>query len=141
MGMYGREKSGPRFGTDISTGPGLTKQAFADEVNINKIVAGFEKTGMVNHLNSREPFYGDVSEISQYQDALNIVKEADELFMGMDAKVRERFANDPVKMIEFLQDSANLDEALKLGMVVKRPEVVIPAPIVPVIDPNAVRAS
>lgn len=120
----------------VDTGPGKTKQSFRDEVNINKIVASFEKTGMVTHLNSREPFYGDVSEIVSYQDALNIVNKANELFNGMDARVRERFANDPAKMIEFLEDEKNLDEAVKLGMAVKRPEVVIPDPIPPVVVPR-----
>lgn len=121
MGMYGREKDGPRFGTDIDTGPGLTKQSFADETDINKIIAGFEKTGMVTHLNSKEPFYGDVSSFVGYQEALDVVQRANDLFMGMDARVRERFANDPEQMVAFLEDSRNLDEAVSLGMVIKRP--------------------
>lgn len=122
--------------TGVNTGPGLTKQAFANEVDINKIVAGFEKTGMVTHLNSKEPFYGDVSALVGYQECLDIVQKADELFMGMDARVRERFKNDPVEMIAFLQDEKNIDEAVTLGMVVKRPETGLPAPIPPVPNPN-----
>lgn len=139
MGMYGREKNGARFGTDISTGSGLTKQSFAGEVNINQIIASYEKTGMVTHLNAKAPFFGDVSDISPYQDALNIVNKANELFSGMDAVVRERFDNDPAKMIGFLENPSNLEEALKLGIVVKRPEVPLPDPVVvsPAIDPNA----
>lgn len=129
MGMLGMHKG-------VSTGPGLTKQAFADEVDINKIVAGFEKTGMVTHLNEMEPFFGDVSHLVAYQECLDIVKTAESLFNGMDARIRERFKHDPMEMIDFLQDSRNLDEAVKLGMAVKRPGTGFPAPIPPVPTPT-----
>ena len=65
MGMYGRhlDKDGkllPRCGTDIdcSNVPSLTKQAERDSSDINKIIARFERTGMIENINSREPFYG-----------------------------------------------------------------------------------
>lgn len=115
MGMLGIRMT-------IDTGPGLTKQSFADEVDINKIIARFDKTGMISHLNDREPFYGDVSEFRDYQDSLNMVMRADELFMGMSADVRSRFSNDPVQMISFLDDPKNYDEAVKLGMITPRVE-------------------
>lgn len=115
MSMYGEIR------TTVDTGPGLTKQSFREQVNINKIVAGFEKTGMVNNLSGRQPFYGDVSEIKDYATALNMVNEAESLFMSMSPKIREKFENDPAKMIAFLGDSKNLDEAVSLGMAVKRP--------------------
>lgn len=120
MGMLG-------IHAGVDTGPGLTKQSFAGEVDINKIVAGFEKTGMLTHLNSRQPFYGDVSDIRDYHEALSVVRTAEELFDGMDAKVRERFHNDPAKMIEFLANEENREEAIKLGIVVK-PPVIVPEP-------------
>lgn len=105
----------------VDTGPGLTKQSFAAETDINKIVAGFEKTGMLSSVNEREPFYGDVSGIASYQECFDIVNKANQLFNGMDAKVRSRFRNNPVEMISFLEDPVNLEEAISLGMVVKRP--------------------
>lgn len=115
MGMLGVHEG-------VNTGPGLTKQAFADETNINKIVAGFEKTGMINHLSKAEPFYGDVSGLVDYQESLNVVMRAEELFNSMSADIRSRFQNDPAEMIEFLNDPANQDEAIKLGMLVPRVE-------------------
>lgn len=127
MGMLGMHDG-------VDTGPGLTKQANRDEVDINKIIAGFEKTGMVTHLATKEPFYGDVSDIKDYQESLDIVNRANELFMGMDARIRERFKNDPEEMITFLEDPKNLSEAISLGMVVQRPEVPLPDPIEPPVD-------
>lgn len=125
---------------DCSNDPPLTKQAFKDEVDINKIIAQFDKTGMITKVNGSTPFYGDVSDIVDYQTSLNIVQKARDLFAGMDANVRERFSNDPDQMIKFLQDPSNLDEAVKLGMVVKRPVVPVEPPIVvpPVVVPPPV---
>lgn len=125
MGMLGIHE-----GVDCSVEPSRTKQSFRDDVNINKIIARFDRTGMVSHLNSKTPFYGDVSSIVGYQEALNKVKEADELFGRMSAEIRNRFKNDPALMIEFLSDPVNNAEALKLGMIVAPPEPVVAEPAV-----------
>lgn len=106
-------------------GPTRTKQSFREQVNINSILARHRRSGMLDHVNGKTPFYGDVSGIADYQEALNVVHRASELFNGMSAAVRRRFDNDPVRMIEFLQDPSNLKEAQELGMVVKPP--VVPA--------------
>lgn len=116
---------------DCSIYPSRTKQSFRDEVNINKIIARHARTGMVEHVNKRAPFYGDVSDVASYQEALGVVLEAERLFAAMSSTVRERFANDPAKMVEWLGDPGNLDEAVKLGMAVKRPV----APVAPVVVP------
>lgn len=111
----------PRARPVLVCGESLTKQAFKDQVNINKIIAKYNKTGMINHLSSRPGFYGDVSHIRSYQESLAVVQEAQELFAGLSAEVRARFGNDPEQMIVFLSDEKNRDEAVKLGLV-KGPE-------------------
>lgn len=100
---------------------GRTVQADRNEADINKILARFEKSGMITHLSKETPFYGDVSEFSGLQDCLIKVREADELFMGMSATIRERFENNPVKMVDFLADERNREEAISLGMVLPPP--------------------
>lgn len=111
---------------DCSDDDRLTVQAERDVVDINKIVARLEKGQMSARLNGAEPFYGDVSDLDGLQDALIKVQDANDLFMKMDASIRERFDNDPVKMVEFLADKNNLNEAIELGMAVKPPEVITP---------------
>lgn len=134
MGMLGvmEKDSEGRFVTK-SGGESMTKQSFADEVNINSILKRFEKTGMVTHLNEGEPFYGDVSELVGFQDALNVVAKGTQLFMALSAEVRERFANDPARLIAFLDDDGNYEEAVRLGIVNKRPDS--PAEAAPVVEP------
>lgn len=119
MGMLSKDRR-----PVVACGETRTKQSFADQVNINKIIERHRKTGMVSHLNAAEPFYGDVSELRSYEESLMVVQKATDLFMGMSSSVRARFDNDPQKMIEFLEDPKNHEEAIKLGMVLPRKEVV-----------------
>lgn len=118
-----------RFTEVKDFGPSLTSQAMADEADINKIVARIQK-GQIVLASNGEPFYGDVSELGGLQDAIIKVQEAQDLFMQFPAELRSRFDNDPVKMIEFLEEPKNLDEAIKIGLAKPRP-----APVAPVIPP------
>lgn len=115
--------------TDFSGDKGKTVQSEREEADINKIIARFEKSGSIARINSKEPFYGDVSMFDGLADAKMKIQEANELFMDYDAKVRERFDNDYVKFIEFLENPDNLDEAISLGIAQPRPEP--PQPPVP----------
>lgn len=109
----------------------MAVQADRDEVDINKIIARVKSGGSLPVFNG-EPFYGDVSDLGGLQEAYLKVQEAEALFMEFPANVRERFENDPVKMVSFLEDPGNLDEAVRLGLAVKRPQPVLPpAPAVP----------
>lgn len=122
MGMY-NDSVLTEFGLRCEPGSSLTKQSFRDECDVNKIIARFEKTGMLEALNKKVPFYGDVSELKGYHEALQTVVAAEELFSSMSAEIRDRFKNDPNEMIAFLDDVRNRDEAVKLGMVLPLPVV------------------
>lgn len=106
----------------IGGGESKTKQSFRDKCDINKIIAKYQKTGMLRNLNNGQPFYGDVSMFKDYKQSLDKVNDATELFMKMSPTIRERFKNDPAEMIKFLENKNNLKEAQELGMVVKPPK-------------------
>lgn len=97
--------------------PSLTQQQFADEADINNIVDRFMKTG---HLPSpvSMPQYIDYEGVFDFQSAMNVVRQADENFMRMDAKVRARFHNSPQEFLEFFANPDNADEAVRLGLAV-----------------------
>lgn len=97
--------------------PTLTRQSDKDDCDINVMMARYEATGVEPRVNPRQPQWGDFSDVPSYQDALNIVRQADEDFMLLSAEVRDRFGNDPAQMLRFLEDEANRDEAVKLGLV------------------------
>jgi phage internal scaffolding protein len=94
----------------------LTQQHFKDECDINNILRQFNVTGLLPE-NPLSPRYGDFTGISDYHTALNQVIAAEDEFMRLPADLRARFANDPAQLIEFLENSDNKDEAIKLGLV------------------------
>lgn len=117
-----------RFTEVKDFGHSLTSQAMTDEVDINKIMARIQK-GQVVMASDGQPFYGDVSEYGGLQEAIMKVQEADDLFMQYPAELREKFDNDPINFVAFLENPDNYDEALKMGLV--NPKPVVDAPPAP----------
>ena len=68
-------------------------------------------------VNAAMPTSGDFTGISDFHSALNMVREAEEAFMAFPASVRERFGHDPQRLMAFLENADNRDEAVKLGLV------------------------
>lgn len=102
----------------------LTRQDCAKECDINYIVSR-AGAGLAQPLTCPEPVYQDLSEVpDNLQDALNIQIDAQRRFDAMPSRVRERFANDPARLIAFLRDKANRDEAVKLGLIPEPPKPV-----------------
>lgn len=113
---------------DCTSEKSLTVQSERDEADINKIVARIEKGGMITKFNTDPGFFADVSEFDGLQDMIIKVQKAESMFMELPAQVRERFANDPVNLVEFLADTNNRVEAESLGLVNKAPVPAPPAP-------------
>jgi len=104
----------------------LTQQHFKDECEINNILRQFNVTGSLPQ-SPISPRYGDFTGISAYHSALNQVIAAEDEFMALPAQIRSRFDNDPAKLIDFLDNPENLEEAINLGLVnqsVELPQVV-----------------
>ena len=104
-----------RVAQDFS-GPSRTKQSFKDECDINIIMSKFMKTGLVRHLTTSEPRFGDFTQVSDYQTALNAVLEADNAFQTLPASIRARFNNAPAEFLRFVDDPANQSEMVSLGL-------------------------
>lgn len=102
----------------VFTQPSRTKQDFADECNINRIMDKYATTGVVTHLAAGHPIYGDFSNVMDYRESLEVVMNAEERFMSMPSDLRKRFDNDPAKMIDFIMNPANREECVKLGFIV-----------------------
>jgi len=97
----------------------LTQQQFKEESDINTIVDRFMKSGVLpDPVNM--PQYMDSEGIFDFQTAMNYVRQADENFMRMDAKVRARFNNSPQEFLTFFADPANSDEAIRLGLAIPK---------------------
>lgn len=101
--------------------PTLTQQHFAEECDINEILRRSAISGQLP-VNSKAPMYGDFTQVpTSLAESFALIKQANDLFMSLPWQVRERFMNDPERMVAFLGDARNRDEAVKLGLV-KAPE-------------------
>ena len=99
---------------------GRTKQGPKKECDINWIVEKSRRTGMLVSGNKRRPLWADVSEVPSFGEAMMIVKEAQEKFEGLDPKIRRRFGNDPMKLIQYLENpELDINEAVELGLLNK----------------------
>ncbi len=116
QGMYR-----PHERVQLDPGEGRTKQSFAEESNINLIMAKYEKTGMLDHFNEHQGEYADFIGASDYHTSMNLIREAGEAFMTIPAGVRAKFANDPAQFLAFVQDAENLDQMVEMGLAKRRP--------------------
>jgi len=95
--------------------PSLTVQSELAATDINNIVEKHTKTGLLPVM-TQSPVFGDVSSAPTYQESLNVVIEAQKLFMGLDAKIRKEFDNDPAQFLAFVDDPKNADRLIEMGL-------------------------
>lgn len=108
----------------------LTKQEFLEESDINVIISRFQKTGIVPSTFGNVASFGDFSEVTNFQDAMIKVQEAEDMFFGLPAKIRSRFDNDPGVFLEFADNPENQDELVKMG-IIERGSAEVEEPVAP----------
>lgn len=107
--------------------PSLTEQSHAQEADINFIVKRCIQTQQLPPQAGPE-HYGDFGSGMDYHTALNMLRSSQEAFNNLPAEVRSRFDNDPGKLLDFVHNDENYEEAVKLGIVTRREDLSTPAP-------------
>lgn len=112
----------PKFVCDtVFEGESRTKQASKAECDINAIMKRYEATGLISHISSKtEPLYGDFTDVTDFQYSVDRVNNAYQSFMSLPSSIRTRFNNEPAHLMNFLADSNNYDEAVRLGIIAKK---------------------
>lgn len=114
--------------------PSRTKQAMRDECNINFIMQKYQRTGAVTHLNRYQGEYGEFPDLTlDFQEAMNALNDAQEMFETIPSSIRKRFNNDPGEFLTFVADPDNHAEMVNLGLANKREA---PPPPTPPADPS-----
>jgi len=108
--------------------PSRTQKQFGEQVNVNTIMAKYKKTGLIDHVRKQPGKYQDLTNLPDYMTAMQTVITANTTFETLPSEVRNRFNHDPAQLIEFLGNSKNYQEAVKLGLVIPIPEPEPPAP-------------
>lgn len=111
---------GPKNRVGCYTGPEtLTKKSMAKECDVNYIVKRWSAQGVLPKVTALEAIYGDVTGLD-YQRALDLVRGAEDAFIGLPAAVRKRFGNDAGAFLTFCDDPKNVDELVTLGLATRR---------------------
>lgn len=115
-------------GLDCSEDLDRAVQSEKNDADINEIMRRFGRTGTVPTPHEI-PFYGDFSDVTDYQTALNDLRAAQDAFSALPSKIRNRFENDPAQLLNFIHNDANYDEAVEIGLI--PPKEVAPPPAPP----------
>lgn len=96
-----------------------TKQEPAEETDINVLIKTWVKNGA--QLPPIDPsYYGDFTQHApDYYTGILQVQQAQEAFDGLPADTRAHFDHDPGKLLAFVLDENNKDEAVELGLIAK----------------------
>lgn len=95
--------------------PTLSQQALAEETDINVIIKRARAVGELPR-NNVQAYYADVSNIPDYQSALNILNQGNEAFASLPSELRLKFQNDPGQLLTFLQNPENHAQAVEMGL-------------------------
>ncbi len=118
MSLYGNFVPGERLRTPV-VGKSKTKQSFKKECDINLIMAKLDRTGAVSHFNKNSAEYGYATSLD-FAESMRVVTTGQRMFDELPASIRNRFLNDPGRFLDFVQDEANAEEMVKLGLVAER---------------------
>lgn len=100
----------------------LTRQEFKDECDLNKIILRYTPELLIESYNSFKGTFADFSEVPDYQSMRDQVLATDSWFGSLPASIRGRFENDVSKIVSFLEDPVNFDEAVRLGLLARSQE-------------------
>lgn len=102
----------------------MTKQSFKDECDVNNILRQYSPVALAQMMAERAALgrYADLPSNLDFQEAMNIVVEGKQAFESLPSQIRERFMNDPERFLAFMSDADNVEEAIKLGLAVRRVE-------------------
>lgn len=133
MGFYKEKLANPTV--DCSNDEILVEQSHAAEVDINNIIRkhGMDIIQQTSALQAPTFQFDDVTG-NDFQEAMFKVTKAQESFNALPSAIRTRFNNSAAEFLDFIQNSDNIPEMVKLGLA--NPPANTPSPIkVEVINP------
>ena len=96
------------------TQPSLTQQQFKDECDPNLIMRRFTQTGF---MPQRAGFTFQSVPATDFKSAMDLVLNTQDNFETLPSELRAHFQNDPARLLTFLSDEANREEAIRLGLI------------------------
>lgn len=110
----------PRVQT-VFEDPSLTVQSDADRASIRHILGKYKEMGLAAGMQAAGEFV-DLSELTDYTQAMRVVRASETAFMQLPAEARKVFKNDPATWLDAVQgaefgDQEKMDQLVKAGLV------------------------
>lgn len=96
-----------------------TQQSARDQVDLNRIFKRYGSTGQLDHLNPREPHYGDATQALDLATAIELVRSSQADFERLPASVRKACDHNPVVMLQMLETMDGAQLLVDAGMPVE----------------------
>lgn len=109
-----------------TVGESMTQEQFAQESEINNIIRSYDKNGVIEHINRGNAIYGDFSNITDFSEALDQIKQAQNEFQQIPSEIREKFQNDAGQFFKFASNPDNIQELRDLGLANPEPSSAMP---------------
>ena len=118
-----RRKNGSIRVTSKFDGKSKTDPSWAKDLEAQNVINKYMKTGVWTGTpkGSYDP-EGRLMNVD-LSSALTVVREATDVFNSLPSELRARFGNSPEAYVSFIQDKNNMDEAIKLGLLVKKENI------------------
>jgi len=106
------------FNKDDKKSQSRTQQQYKKEANINNIMARYNKTGILGDpLDVKKPgYFGDFSDVADFMNISNRIALAQNNFQNLPSDIRAKFGNDVSKLLDYVADPANAEQARKMGL-------------------------
>lgn len=100
----------------------LTEQAHVKELDVNQIVKRHSKDLIqkANELMTSQ-FSMDNLPGNDFHEAMQIVQKASKSFTSLPSQVRKQFNNSPAQFLDFVQNPANTDAMVAMGLAIAPP--------------------
>ncbi len=125
---------------DIRYEDGRTKDCHRDECDINKIMARFDRTGTISHVNKFEGVYADFSDFDFFEQT-RMLTRGREIFDALPAETRREFNQSPADFFQYVNDPANKDDLLQKLPALAKPGTQLPRSAGPDADNEAALAA
>lgn len=134
-----RNRFSERVAVIAMEGESRTQQHFKDQVDINRILAKYRKTGVIEHVKRAQERYGDFAELAEYGMNLDKVAKAQQAFEMLPATLRNKFNNSIPGFFTYIMDEANFDDCVKMG-IYEAPKAGTPAAAAPDLNAQATKS-
>jgi phage internal scaffolding protein len=97
--------------------PGLAKQEFKKECDINVIMEKYKATGLIpQQVAGVQGHFADFTTVDDFYTAQIKTTNAQKAFDLLPSKLRKIFDNDPAKLVDFISNPKNKLAAAKMGL-------------------------